>query len=172
MVSWVPHSSTSNLSWWDFSCEFPYHFKADGLLLKLKKTHSWLQAGNTFRHEFTVWAAGKALLMSSFLYEKDTSPSAVHIPFISLGITLSLPTWRQSAHTPILSSDGLQSLACLHLSPYKVSFVIHSGLFLLPDKPSLDVPLIFADFQLEDPGTYKDTRQPKSKNNAARTENK
>lgn len=99
MVSWVPHSSTSNLSWWDFSCEFLYHFKADGLLLELKKTHSWLRAGNAFRDGFTVWVPGKALLMSSLLYEKDTSPSAVHIPFISLVISFSLPTLRQSAHT-------------------------------------------------------------------------
>lgn len=69
-----------------------------------------------------------ALLISSFLHEKDTS-SAVHVPFTYLVIELSLPTWRQSAHIRMLSRDGLQ----LQLSPLKsptVSFVIHSGLFL------------------------------------------
>lgn len=168
MVSWGPHSSPSNLSWWGFSCEFLYHFRADGLLLKLK-THSWLQAGNTFRHGFTVWVSGKALLISSFLYEKDTSSSAVHIPFTYLVIKISLPTWRQSAHIPGLSSDGLQSPA---VSTQVPDSVLCDPLWpLSPDIPALHVPLIFAIFQLEDPGAHKDTRQAKN-NKAARTGHK
>lgn len=164
---WVPHSSPSNLSWWGFSCEFLYHFRADGLLLKLKNTHSWLQAGNTFGDEFTVWVSGKALLISSFLYEKDTSSSAVHIPFTYLVIKLSLPTWRQSAHIPILSRDGLQSPA---VSTQVPDSLLCDPLWpLSPDIPALHVPLAF--FQQEDAGANKDTSQAKNKK-AARTGHK
>lgn len=134
MVSWVPHSSTSNLSWWNFSCEFLYHFKADGLLLKLKKTHSWLQAGNTWgmglrsvllaRHCWCLlFYIRKTLLLCcphSFHLSSD-NPLPANLKTVSPYLN-PVKSWP-----PVTSLSPPESLT--------VSFVTHSGHFLLPDTP-------------------------------------